>query len=228
MEDYRNPRPVEENSNIPMITLLVLVALVIALLYVGWQSMSDETTKTEVVLSTAPQSDAMKGQDDADLVTAPSEMPEEDVENEGKKASEKAEIKKKEKEEKKVAEKEKEEPKKKEETAKPEKKATEVAVKGTSFTHTVQSGETFYGIANRYHLSKSALQTLNPDISPEGIKVGITKLNIKVKAIHTVGPGDILRVVAEKYGVSKQLIMTANNKTKDLTERGEKLIIPLP
>ncbi|MDR6560692.1 MULTISPECIES: LysM peptidoglycan-binding domain-containing protein [unclassified Arcicella] len=228
MEDYRNPRPVEENSNIPMITLLVLVALVIALLYVGWQSMSDETTKTEVVLSTAPQSDAMKGQDDADLVTAPSEMPEEDVENEGKKASEKAEIKKKEKEEKKVAEKEKEEPKKKEETAKPEKKATEVAVKGTSFTHTVQSGETFYGIANRYHLSKSALQTLNPDVQPEGIKVGITKLNVKVKAIHTVGPGDILRVVAEKYGVSKQLIMTANKKTKDITERGEKLIIPLP
>lgn len=224
MEDYRNPRPAEENSNLPMITLLVLVALVIALLYVGWQSMSDETTKTEVVLSTPPKSDAMKGQEDADLVSAPvTEMPEEGAEKEDKKASSVNDEKtyKKAKEEK-VAE------KKKEEVAKTEKKATEAPLKGTNYVHTVQSGETFYGIANRYHISKAALQTLNPDVKPEGIKVGITKLNVKVKAIHTVGPGDILRVVAQKYGVSKQSIMDANKKTKDLTERGEKLIIPLP
>lgn len=232
MEDYRNPRPAEENSNIPMITLLVLVALVIALLYVGWQSMSDDTTKTEVVLSTPPKSDAMKGQEDADLVTAPTtEMPEEGAEKEDKKASttvDEAEKQDKKTQEEKVAEKKKEETKKVEEVAKTEKKTTEAPLKGTTFVHTVQAGETFYGIANRYHISKAALQTLNPDVKPEGIKVGITKLNVKVKAIHTVGPGDILRVVAQKYGVSKQSIMDANKKTKDITERGEKLIIPLP
>lgn len=224
MEDYRNPRPVEENSNIPMITLLVLIALVVALLYVGWQSMSDETTKTEAVLSSAPKSDAMKGQDDADIVATPAtEMPEENAEKESSKSSVKAEEKKKEET---TSEKKKETDTKKEEV-KPE-KTTEATLKGASYVHTVQTGETFYGIANRYHISKSALQKLNPDVTPEGIKVGITKLNIKVKAIHTVGAGDILRVVAQKYGVSKQLIMTANKKTKDITERGEKLIIPLP
>lgn len=54
MEDYRNPRPVEENSNVPMITLMVLIAMVIALLYVGWQSMSNDVEKTDIVLSTPP------------------------------------------------------------------------------------------------------------------------------------------------------------------------------
>jgi LysM repeat protein len=36
-----------------------------------------------------------------------------------------------------------------------------------------------------------------------------------------------LRVVAEKYKVSKQSLMAANNKKEDITLRGEQLIIPL-
>jgi LysM repeat protein len=47
-----------------------------------------------------------------------------------------------------------------------------------------------------------------------------------VQAVHTVGPGDVLRVVASKYNVSKEAIMKANAKTRDFSERGEKLIIP--
>jgi LysM repeat protein len=50
---------------------------------------------------------------------------------------------------------------------------------------------------------------------------------VKIQAIHTVGPGDIMRKVAEKYGVSKQAIMDANHKKDDITLRGEVLIIPL-
>ncbi|MEA5138921.1 LysM peptidoglycan-binding domain-containing protein [Arcicella rigui] len=220
MEDYRNPKPVEENSNVPMITLMVLIAMVIALLYVGWQSMSNDVEKTDIVLSTPPDAVAIKGQNDEDVVAAPSTETTSD-ENEEKNAA-KAENEdvtesKKEKETKKVEEKKKE----------PEKKVEVITTKGETYIHTVQAGETFYGIANRYRLGKSALQKLNPDVEPEGIKVGITKLKVKVKAIHTVGPGDILRVVAQKYGVSKQAIMEANKKTKDITERGERLIIPI-
>jgi LysM repeat protein len=37
----------------------------------------------------------------------------------------------------------------------------------------------------------------------------------------------VLRVVAKKYGISKQALMDANKKTKDMADRGEKLIIPL-
>ena len=74
----------------------------------------------------------------------------------------------------------------------------------------------------------STLKALNPGVSEGDVKAGITKLNVKAMAIHTVGPGDVLRVVAQKYGVSKEAIMRANKKSKDIATRGEKLIIPFP
>ena len=121
------------------------------------------------------------------------------------------------------------------EKPKPEKPVDEVVTEkltvkpgGTTSTYTVGSGETFYGVANRYNMKINTLKELNPGVSESDIKAGVTKLNVKVLAVHTVGPGDVLRVVAEKYGVSKEAIMRANKKTKDLATRGEKLIIPLP
>jgi len=74
----------------------------------------------------------------------------------------------------------------------------------------------------------STLKELNPGVSETDVKAGITKLNVKAMAVHTVGPGDLLRVVAQKYGVSKESLMRANKKTKDIATRGEKLIIPFP
>jgi LysM repeat protein len=56
--------------------------------------------------------------------------------------------------------------------------------------------------------------------------VNITRITVPVQAIHTVGPGDILRVVAKKYDVSLQALMKANGRTKNFAERGEKLVIP--
>jgi hypothetical protein len=43
MEDKRNPRPVEESSQVPNITLLVLLGLIAALLYVGWQYLKEDS-----------------------------------------------------------------------------------------------------------------------------------------------------------------------------------------
>lgn len=90
----------------------------------------------------------------------------------------------------------------------------------------VKSGESFSAIASRYNLKTETLKGLNS--STPDLKSGVTKLKIQVKAIHTVGPGDVLRVVASKYGVTKEAIMKANGKSKDFTERGEKLVIPFP
>ena len=217
MEENRNPRPVEETSKLPTITLFVLIAMVIALLFVGWQSMKDDGTKEDELVSKRPNSIAVSGQNGANAVVIPSPLEEtgQDIvaKDEKKKVEQKVEPKKEEADKKK--EKPKEEPKKVEIT------------KGETISHTVQSGETFFGIANRYHISKATLQSLNPDISQDGIKVGVTKLNIKIQTIHTVGAGDVLRVVAKRYGITKQTLMNANKKTKDLAERGEKLIIPL-
>jgi LysM repeat protein len=73
----------------------------------------------------------------------------------------------------------------------------------------------------------STLKALNPGVSEGEVKSGVTKLTVRVKAVHTVGAGDVLRVVAAKYGISKEALMKANHKTKDIATRGEKLIIPL-
>jgi LysM repeat protein len=216
MEENRNPRPVEETSKLPTITLFVLIAMVIALLFAGWQTMKDDGAKEDELVSKRPNSVAISGQNGAEAVVIPPPMEETGEDNVAKDE--------KKKEDKKVEHRKEEA--KKEEKPKEEPKKVEIP-KGESISHTVQTGETFFGIANRYHLSKSALQALNPGVSPDGIKVGVTKLNVKIQAIHTVGPGDILRVVAKKYGVSKQALMDANKKSKDITERGEKLIIPV-
>ena len=217
MEENRNPRPVEETSKLPTITLFVLIAMVIALLFVGWQSMKDDGIKEDELVSKRPNSVAISGQNGTEPVIIPQALEETGEDNvakdDKKKESKKIEAKK-------------EEEDKKEGKVKEEPKKAEIP-KGETISHTVQSGETFYGIANRYHISKATLQALNPDVSQDGIKVGVTKLNVKVQTIHTVGPGDVLRVVAQKYGISKQALMDANKKTKDLSERGEKLIIPL-
>lgn len=217
MEENRNPRPVEETSKLPTITLFVLIAMVITLLFVGWQSMKDDGINDDDLVSKRPNATAISGQNGAEPVIIPQALEETGEDNVAK------DVKKK--EEKKVEPK-KGETVKKEEKPKEEPKKVEIP-KGETISHTVQSGETFYGIANRYHISKATLQALNPGVSQEGIKVGVTKLNVKVQTIHTVGPGDVLRVVAQKYGISKQALMDANKKTKDLSERGEKLIIPL-
>ena len=98
---------------------------------------------------------------------------------------------------------------------------------GKSHAITVEKGETFSAVARKFGLKVDQLKALNPGVNPDGIKSGSTKLNVKIQALHTVGPGDILRVVAEKYGVSKQAIMEANHKKDDVTLRGEVLVIPL-
>lgn len=219
MEDYRNPQPAEETSKIPTITLYVLIAIVAALLYAGYQSMKNDASVSEELVSKRPNSVAMSNDNGADAVVIPAPLEEtgkDDVVKEEKKTAEKP--KEVEKEKAKV------EPQKEE---KKEEKKSIIPAGGEIISHTVQSGETFFGIANRYNLSKSVLQALNPGLDPSGIKVGVTKLNVKVQAIHTVGAGDVLRIVAKKYGISKQALMDANKKTKDMAERGEKLIIPV-
>ncbi len=93
-------------------------------------------------------------------------------------------------------------------------------------SHTVSNGETFFSIASRYNISVETLQGYNSSITPNSLKTG-NKLTVPVQAIHTVGPGDILRVVGGKYGVTVDALMKANGKTKNFAERGEKLVIPM-
>lgn len=233
-----------EGSRLPTITLAVLVAMIIALLYIGYEKLSDTTGNTDdltnIPLDTAQRNVAMQGQPEliapvdslADTTATPSpvdlsqeeapadptvaDQPKNQKKEEGDEASD----------EKPASEKPKPATEEKTKPTTEEKKPETPKTGAVTTTYTVGSGETFYGIANRLNMKLSTLKALNPNVSEESVKAGVTKLNIKARAVHTVGPGDVLRVVAEKYGISKEALMRANGKTKDFAQRGEKLIIP--
>ena len=93
---------------------------------------------------------------------------------------------------------------------------------GKSYNYQSASGETAASIATRFGLTEDQVKAMNPG----GVKSG-AKVKVKIQAMHTVGPCDVLRVVAEKYKVSKKSLMEANHKKEDITLRGEQLVIPL-
>ncbi len=269
-----NSRPTG-SSGLPAITLLVLIGLIAALLYVGYEYIADDTNGSDELTNVALDTMAQQPltQDEPEMLMAPEEVdtssqpvpvdlsqaePPADapvanaaaedvaVDNrettEGKPAPDKEAVA-----DKAAAEKVKAEEKAKAEKAKIEKAAAEKAkaekekakeavaaakpkVKpgGVGSSHTVGAGETFYSVANRYNMKIGTLKELNPGVSESDVKAGVTTLKVKAMAVHTVGPGDVLRVVAQKYGVSKEAIMRANGRSKDIATRGEKLIIPFP
>ncbi|MBC8155164.1 MAG: LysM peptidoglycan-binding domain-containing protein [Bacteroidetes bacterium] len=280
-----NSRPAA-TSKLPGITLVVLIALIIALLYIGYEGIADNTKGSEeltnvpvdttdrqantlasepeligpedVDTSTAPvpvdlsQAPAPPDESVAEASTEPTGKPEGDpavrtstekpTVDKPKTVVEKPKVEKsvaeKAKVEKPVVEKPKVEkpvavaspadpPAADKPVAEAEPKEPAAPTGTVSTRHTVGAGETFYSIANRYNLKINTLKALNPGVTETDVKSGVTKLNLKVRAVHTVGPGDVLRVVAERYGVSKEAIMRANKKSKDIATRGERLIIPL-
>ncbi|MCX6193920.1 MAG: hypothetical protein RI950_1034 [Bacteroidota bacterium] len=202
----------EENSKLPLITLGILLLTLVGLIAIGFEHFvspdKDELIKAEKFVE--PEEDVLAESaqvvidstvDAADSLIVPKDSligkSEEEELAEQKKEAE-AEV------------------------------VPEVATpSGKSHAVTVEKGETFSAVARKFGLKIDQLKALNPGVNPDGIKSGSTKLNVKIQAIHTVGPGDIMRKVAEKYGVSKQAIMDANHKKDDITLRGEVLIIPL-
>ncbi len=209
--EERNPRPKENNSNIPNITLGVLFFLIAVMLYVAGEYFNDKNTTHNEITNGSSKTDEtpLKAAEDTQTDEKTTDKTAEDKKIAGK-------------------DKAKEEPKKTEEVKKEEAKKPEVKMPegGESMSYTVKEGETFSSIASKYGLDPEALKKLNEGVTSANFKAGSTKLKVKVRAIHIVGAGDVLRVVATKYGISKAALMKANGKTKDFAERGEKLIIP--
>ncbi|WP_266368689.1 LysM peptidoglycan-binding domain-containing protein [Tellurirhabdus rosea] len=237
-----------ETSSLPVITLVVLLMTIVALLYIGYEYIADNTQGSEeltnVSLDTTSQNQVAQLPTEPELVSpmeidtssrnAPVDLsqaeppveddiaPAETKKEENARLAESGETEKPKAEE--TAPKREEKPVEK----KPEVAKAAVPAGGSSHTHTVRPGETVYSIASKYNMSVTTLKALNPDLENNAVKADVTKLKVKVRAVHTVGPGDVLRVVAEKYGVSKEALMKANGKTKDFAQRGERLIIPYP
>lgn len=218
----RNVRP-EENSKLPLITLLALLGIIVALFFIGYEYITDDTTGSEEVTDIVPDTTSNLTPLEVDTLPELAEPEQIDTvkfEIEGSTPD--------------GGEETAEPPARFEEEVaapvekKPNPKPAAVNLGGTEIGHTVRTGETFYGIANRYNLTPETLKSLNPQIGDvtKDLKSDVTRLNVRVQAVHTVGPGDVLRVVAGKYGISKQLLMQANGKERDYAERGEKLVVP--
>lgn len=241
----RNSHPTE-SSSLPTITLVVLMLTIVALLYIGYEYIADNTSGheelTNVALDTTSQNSAPISTEpelaapieiDTSSRNAPVDLSQAEppVEENVAPPASKSESATAEKKPETRTETPKKEEKPKEEKpkeAKPEPTKVVIPAGGASHTHTVKPGETIYSIATKYNMSIGTLKSLNPDLQDNAVKADVTKLKVKVRAVHTVGPGDILRVVAAKYGVSLEALMKANGKTQNVASRGERLIIPYP
>lgn len=192
-----------ESSNLPLVTLFVLIGTVVALLFVGYEHfLGPETSslakaeKVQVDEDELPMEDIVSSTVIRDTTSTDTTSVDQDaVDLDQQKKEAEAE------------------------------KVPEVAVEepsGKSFTYQADPGESAETIAKHFGLTVDQLKAMNPT----GVKGG-SKVNVKVQAIHIVGKGDVLRVVAEKYHISKKALMDANHKKEDVTMRGEELVIPL-
>ncbi len=238
MSEERNSRPQEQGSKIPYIALGVLVLMISALLYAGYEYIADDAaeigelsgtpldttgrdTQPAITESVALQPESV---DASQIDGSPVLIPEINTDSKEDIAEATKPVKEK-------VKKEEAKPTKTEAPKIEKPEATPVVpsdLGGEEVTYIIKSGETFYGLANRYNLKWSTLKALNPEIKDDkkDVKSNVTKIRVRVRAVHTVGSGDILRVVAEKYGITVEQLMAANGKKKNFAERGEKLFIP--
>lgn len=101
-------------------------------------------------------------------------------------------------------------------------------------TYTVKSGDTLYGIANRYGLSVSELKSMN-DLSTNNLSIGQV---LKVKkntssnnnednaTYYIVKSGDNLYKIANMFDTDVSELKRLNNLTSNLLSIGQKLIVP--
>lgn len=194
------------SSNLPAITLLILLATLAGLVFVGYEHFLGPQTDQLVKAEKALEEDETYLGDVASTMVVDSSM---DIAPDTTKPADTLSVD--------LAQQKKE--------AEAEVVPAEPPVEepaGKSHNYQSASGETASSIATRFGLTEDQVKAMNPG----GIKAG-SRVKVKIKATHTVGPGDVLRVVAEKYKVSKKSLMEANNKKEDITLRGEQLVIPL-
>lgn len=98
-------------------------------------------------------------------------------------------------------------------------------------THRVQWGETWFGIARRYGVSRASLSVANPAVDPERLRAGEVLLipasaGVGGVRTHTVVSGDSLWGIARRYGVEMEAIREANALDGDRVRIGQTLVIP--
>lgn len=99
-----------------------------------------------------------------------------------------------------------------------------------STAYTVKSGDTLYGLANKYNTTVDAIATLN-NLSSNNLSIGQTlKIPISTQNLteppYIVKPGDTLYSIARKYNTTVSELISRNNLKTSNLKIGQELIIP--
>ncbi|MGX7107246.1 LysM peptidoglycan-binding domain-containing protein [Hutsoniella sourekii] len=121
--------------------------------------------------------------------------------------------------------------------AQPSSRPSDSSRPSTSGTYTVQAGDYYYKIANKYGVTVEALKKAN-NATSNFLQVG-DKLVIpgstspaqpsprpSTSGTYTVQAGDYYYKIANKYGVTVDALKKANNATSNFLQVGDKLVIP--
>lgn len=105
-----------------------------------------------------------------------------------------------------------------------------------SFFHTVQKGETLFGISKKYGVRVDAIQFINALLTDSievgqkliinpAIKTADTKEPQRVPGIHTVRAGETLYAIANTYGITLEDLMATNNLNNAQILIGQVLVV---
>jgi LysM repeat protein len=103
--------------------------------------------------------------------------------------------------------------------------APAVVTSGNVLSYRIRKGDTFFKIAAMFGNKPAELQELN-GMSDMNLQAD-SDIKVKIKASHTVGQGEGLNAIAEKYGVPAKSIKIANGLSSESLASGTTLIIPL-
>ncbi len=95
----------------------------------------------------------------------------------------------------------------------------------TIYAYKIRKGDTMYKLAAKFGNKPTDIMALNglSDMSVQADKT----IKVKVKALHSVGAGEGLNAIAEKYSVPAKSIKIANDMKDDVLSQGASILIPL-